>query len=403
MPDRRIATVTQINNYIKSIFEQMPVLSNIWIKGEISNLKMHSSGHIYLTLKDENSVIRAVMFRYSAEKLSFNPKDGTMVLARGKISVYERGGDYQLYIEEMEEFGKGDLYVQFEKLKEKLSKEGLFDEDKKKKICRFPQKIGIATSPTGAAVRDMINVLTRRYPIVEVILYPCLVQGENASKSIVKAIEYFNSRNDIDTLIVGRGGGSIEDLWAFNEEETARAIFNSKIPVISAVGHETDFTISDFAADLRAPTPSAGAELATPDVKELLSMVLVYKTKAQKIINDRIEKEKKVLSLLSERGGVQGLKRKIGDFEIALDREKERLFESQKRIDKEKRNSLSSLINRLDGVSPLSVMSRGYAFLSKDKKAVRSIDDINVNDKIVITLQDGSANCEVKEIEKNEI
>ena len=259
---RRIATVTQINNYIKAIMEQTPVLQNVWIKGEISNFKLHSSGHIYLTLKDGGAVLRAVMFRGAAQSLRFRPEDGMKVLARGRISVYEAGGQYQLYIEEMEAEGQGDLYAKFEALKKQLGEEGLFDEQRKKKLPQFPAAIGIATSPTGAAVRDMINILRRRYPMVRVILYPCLVQGEGAAKTVVSAIEHFNSTKSVDVIIIGRGGGSIEDLWAFNEEITARAVAASELPVISAVGHETDFTISDFVADLRAPTPSAAAELA---------------------------------------------------------------------------------------------------------------------------------------------
>ncbi len=264
--DRRIATVTQLNNFIKAVLEQTPVLQNVWIKGEISNLKLHSSGHIYLTLKDEGGVLRAVMFRSAAAKLSFRPENGMKVLAGGRVSVKERDGGYQLYIESMELEGEGELYVRFEALKKKLGAEGLFDPARKKPVPQFPKTVGICTSPTGAAVRDIINVLRRRYPIARAVVYPRLVQGEAAAKSVVQAIEYFNENNAADVLIVGRGGGSIEDLWAFNEEITARAVASSRIPVISAVGHETDFTICDFAADLRAPTPSAAAELAVPDL-----------------------------------------------------------------------------------------------------------------------------------------
>lgn len=252
------ATVSQLNRFIKQMMDGTPILNNIWVKGEISNYKQHYSGHCYLTLKDEGGVLKAVMFKSSALRLAFAPENGMKVLARGRVSVYERDGAYQLYIEEMQPDGVGSLHIAYEQLKAKLLEEGLFDEAHKKPLPQYPSTIGVVTATTGAAVRDIINVLSRRYPCAKVLIYPTLVQGEGASAGIVEAIEYFNHQRCADVLIVGRGGGSIEDLWAFNEEATARAIYASEIPIVSAVGHETDFTIADFVADLRAPTPVCG-------------------------------------------------------------------------------------------------------------------------------------------------
>lgn len=293
----RIATVSQINGYVKKILDNNIILNNVWVKGEISNFKHHYSGHLYITLKDEGGVLKSVMFRTSAQSLSFEPSDGMKVLARGRISVYEAGGSYQLYIEEMIPDGVGELYIAYEQLKKRLDEEGLFDNRYKKSIPPFPKTVGVVTASTGAAVRDIINVITRRCPMTEIIIYPAQVQGSGASKSIVKAIEYFNALDCVDTLIVGRGGGSIEDLWAFNEEETARAIFNSHIPIISAVGHETDFTIADFVADMRAPTPSAAAEIAVPSMIELANRILTNKERISQSMIKRIENNKLILKL----------------------------------------------------------------------------------------------------------
>ena len=298
-----VITVSQLNNYIKRCFDSNQNFQRLYIKGEISNFKRHSSGHIYLTLKDEGGVLRAVMFRSAAASLRFDASNGMKVIACGRVAVFERDGAYQLYIESMMPDGVGELYLAYEQLKEKLSKEGLFDEAHKKPIPKYPKKIGVITSPTGAAVRDILNVIKRRYTAADIYIYPALVQGAGAAKTIADGIKYFNENNAADVLIVGRGGGSIEDLWAFNEEEVAYAVYNSQIPIISAVGHETDFTIADFVSDLRAPTPSAGAELAVPsqtDVRQSLVMqksklavclTNLYKLKAQqleRIKNSRI-------------------------------------------------------------------------------------------------------------------
>lgn len=397
MSDRRIATVSQINNYIKALLEQVPVIQNIWIKGEISNLKMHSSGHIYLTLKDEHSVIKAVMFKGAAYNLTFNPKDGMMVLALGRIAVYEAGGQYQLYIENMEAEGTGDLYAQFEALKKKLGEEGLFDESRKKPIPRFPECVGIATSPTGAAVRDMINVIKRRYPVIKVILYPCLVQGDGAGKSIVKAIEYFNEKKNVDVIIIGRGGGSIEDLWAFNEEETARAAFNSKIPVISAVGHETDFTICDFTSDLRAPTPSAAAELAVPDIVELKNMLYTSTARMSALLKQKLDTGKKQFELLSARTSIANFDRFLLDLEQNIDRAEEELIKAFKNKTDIENKKFEALLGKLSALSPLAVFERGFCSAQKNGKTISSTRDVTVGDNITLRLTDGELECSVLE------
>ena len=394
---RRIATVTQINNYIKAVLDKVPVLQNIWIKGEISNFKHHSSGHIYLTLKDSGAVLKAVMFRNAANTLKFKPADGTKVLARGRISVYESGGQYQMYIEEMEAEGTGDLYAKFEELKRRLSEEGLFDDARKKPIPKFPETIGIVTSPTGAAIRDMINVLTRRCPMVKVIIYPCLVQGENAAESIVAGIEYFNTKKKVDVIIAGRGGGSIEDLWAFNEEITARAISASMIPVISAVGHEVDFTISDFVSDLRAPTPSAAAELAVPDILELKRSIDSAKTRMSTLLKGKLDANIRHLNLISERSGITQFERVIGDKSQTVDLLYERLMISYKNKTEILEKQFSAICGKLSALSPLAVFERGYCSASKDGRMLNSVEDLNTGDIIKLRLTDGEADCTVNE------
>lgn len=394
---RRVATVSQINNYIKALLEQVSVIQNVWIKGEISNFKLHSSGHIYLTLKDSNSVLKAVMFRGAASKLNFKPKDGMMVLALGRIAVYEAGGQYQLYIEAMEQEGTGDLYARFEELKKKLGEEGLFDEAHKKSIPKFPSCIGIATSPTGAAIRDMINVIKRRCPMVKIIIYPCLVQGDGASKTIVDAIEYFNRKKLVDVIIIGRGGGSIEDLWAFNEETTARAAFNSEIPVISAVGHETDFTISDFTSDLRAPTPSAAAELAVPDMLELKNQIDTSCARMAALLKQKIDAPKKQLELLSAKTSESNIGKYLLDLEQDTDRLSEALVKTfSNRIDLEQKR-FEKEAGKLSALSPLSVFERGYCSLSKGDKLVTDVKNVETGDFVTLRLKGGELDCNVTE------
>ena len=394
---RRIATVTQINNYIKALLDQVPVLQNVWIKGEISNLKLHSSGHIYLTLKDGGAVLKAVMFRNAAQNLQFKPEDGTMVLARGRLSVYEAGGQYQLYIEEMEAEGKGDLYAKFEELKKKLFEEGLFDDDKKKPIPKFPQVIGIVTSPTGAAIRDMINVIRRRYPVVKVVIYPCLVQGESAAPSIVKGIEFFNEQNCVDVIITGRGGGSIEDLWAFNEEITARAVAASHIPIISAVGHEVDFTICDFVSDLRAPTPSAAAELAVPDIIELRREIDTSAGRLSVLLRNKLDSSRKHLDLLSERSTLTRFDKVVSDKMQSIDNLTDRCVVAYKNINELALNMFSALCGKLSALSPIAVFERGYCSVSKDGKTVSKVEEIEKNDALTIRLSNGEIDCRVED------
>ena len=401
---RKIATVTQINNYLKALLEQVPILQNVWIKGEISNFKLHSSGHIYLTLKDEGAVLKAVMFRNAAQNLSFKPADGTKVLARGRISVYEAGGQYQLYIEEMEADGIGDLYAKFEELKKKLSEEGLFSEDRKKPIPSFPETIGIVTSPTGAAIRDMINILKRRYPMVKVIIYPCLVQGENAAQSICEGIEFFNSKKNVDVIITGRGGGSIEDLWAFNEEITARTVANSQIPVISAVGHETDFTICDFVSDLRAPTPSAAAELAVPDIIDLRRIIEGARTRISVLLKNKLDSQGRHLALLSKRSSLTQFDKVILDKGQSVDMLLERSIMAYRNKQEGFQKQFSALCGKLSALSPLSVFERGYCSASKGGKTINKISDVQVGDILLIRLSDGEADCSVQKRRKyNEI
>ena len=389
----RIATVSQINGYIKKILDKNIILNNVWVKGELSNFKRHYSGHIYTTLKDEGGVLKAVMFRGAASSLVFMPQDGMKVLARGRVGVYENGGVYQLYIEEMIPDGVGELYIAYEQLKAKLQAEGLFDEGHKKPIPRFPSTVGVITAPTGAAVRDIINVITRRYPLAEIVLYPAQVQGTGAAESVAAGIKYFNDTNGADTIIAGRGGGSIEDLWAFNEEIVARAIFDSHIPIISAVGHETDFTIADFVADLRAPTPSAAAEIAVPSVLELsgsINMQLSRLTQAQitrlKNLNLRLNSLK-----------LKTPQEIINDNSQRLDNLTHRLASNFKLILMQKKKALGEQSGKLNALSPLNTLSRGYAIPVKpDGAVVRSCVEVSPGDEFTLKLRDGDIECIVK-------
>lgn len=389
----RIATVSQINGYVKKILDHNIILNNVWVKGEISNYKRHSSGHLYITLKDEGGVLKSVMFRSAALSLTFEPADGMKVMARGRVSVYEAGGAYQLYIEEMRREGVGDLYIAFERLKKKLESEGLFDARYKKPIPRYPRVIGVATAPTGAAVRDIINVITRRYPAAKIVIYPTLVQGEGAKESVKNAIEYFNSAGIADTLIIGRGGGSIEDLWAFNEEIVARAIFASKIPIISAVGHETDFTIADFAADLRAPTPSAAAEIAVPDAAELRTRVNVMLSRTERAVSRKIESGMLVL----KRFKMRTPRDKIEEYYLRLDSMAKHMDNSFRLRLSEGRKSLAAASSKLDALSPLKTLTRGYAIpVRDDGSVIRSVNDMESGDEFSLHLKDGEKPCIVK-------
>ena len=388
-----MATVSQINAYVKKILDHNIILNNVWVKGEISNFKHHYSGHIYITLKDEGGLLKAVMFRSAASTLAFEPSDGMKVRARGRVSVYEAGGSYQLYIEEMIPEGVGELYIAYEQLKKQLEEEGLFDSRYKKPIPEYPKAVGVVTASTGAAVRDIINVITRRYPLSEIILYPAKVQGKGAAESVVKAIEYFNATKEVDTLIVGRGGGSIEDLWAFNEEITARAIFKSEIPIISAVGHETDFTIADFVADLRAPTPSAAAEIAVPSALELKSRIMAGQSRIQNNILGRIEGGR----LLLNRFKMRTPKDRIDEYNLRVDSLVRSMENSVKMKTLALRRSFAAEAAKLDALSPLQTLSRGYSIPTKeDGTVIRSAKEMKSGDEFVLRMKDGQTDCIVK-------
>lgn len=420
-------TVTEVNKYIKEVINEDLLLKKVYLKGEISNFKAHSRGHFYFTLKDENSRINAVMFSFNNKNMKFMPYDGMKVLVTGKIDVYEASGSYQIYVEEMLEDGIGALYVAFEQLKKKLSSEGLFDKDKKKKIRRIPNRIGIVTSPTGAAIKDILTTIKRRYPICETVLFPALVQGDMAANDIANKIRLANSLKDelkLDTLIVGRGGGSLEDLWPFNEEVVARAIYNSEIPVISAVGHEIDITISDYVADLRAPTPTAAGELAVPDINTIITYLDTARTRSYNALNNIISINSKKLDalknsyILTKPMSMYEIKEQKLDtlldnlnksINLVLENSKTKLFtlsnsyilNNPNMLYKYQSQKLNYVISKLEVLNPLNTLSRGYAIMKKDNKVVSSLNDIEKDDIVTITLKDG--NIESKVIGKGEI
>ncbi|MCI5655985.1 MAG: exodeoxyribonuclease VII large subunit [Candidatus Pseudoruminococcus sp.] len=398
-----VITVSQLNFYIKSLLDESPALREIYITGEISNLTDHyRSGHIYLSLKDDKALVRAVMFAGNARHLRFKPEEGMKVIARGRVSVYEATGQYQLYIEDMQPDGIGALNLAYEQLKKKLSSEGLFSEDIKKPIPAYPTRIGVITSPTGAAVQDILNILGRRYPIAEVVFCPVLVQGENASAQLIDAVERFNKANAADVIIIGRGGGSIEDLWAFNDEKLARTIAESDIPIISAVGHETDFTICDFVADLRAPTPSAAAELATPNMAELLSYFKSVKDSLPAIMQRRIDFEKQELDNLASSKVLLSPEEFINIRKNELDVISADMIKAFKAILSENQREFAALSAKLDALSPLSVLSRGYSIIQNKNKVIKSAEELNIGQNITVKLSDGKAECEVRAITLDE-
>ncbi len=399
---KMILSVTQINEYIRALISQDEVLSMIMVRGEISNLTIHRSGHIYFTLKDETSVLKSVMFRSSAQRVKFALKEGMSVIVYGRVSVYAPSGQYQLYAEDIQPDGIGALYIAYEQIKEKLAKEGLFDASRKKSIPKLPMTVGIVTSPTGAAIHDMINVMGRRFPLTKLLLYPALVQGDTAYKTLIAGIEYFNQTKSADVIIIGRGGGSMEDLWAFNNVDLAYAISKSEIPVISAVGHESDFTICDFVADLRAPTPSAAAELAVPNA-------LLVKNDINKLIRD-IE-SKLVLKIQQYRNNIASISssRVLISKEELLDAYKmrigilsDKLDIQMKSIMKDKSHLLSVSCAKMQAISPLNTLGRGYAIIQNDRgEIVNSVDKFQQGAVIDISVADGTAKAVVSEINKS--
>ncbi len=414
-------TITEVNRYIKEILNDDLLLKKVYLKGEISNFKAHSRGHYYFTLKDENSRISAVMFSFNNKNLNFTPYDGMKVLVTGKIDVYEASGAYQIYVEDMAPDGIGALYVAFEQLKKKLLAEGLFDKEKKKKIRRVPNTIGIITSPTGAAIKDILTTIKRRFPVCNTILFPALVQGEEAALDIAKKIKLANELKDvygIDTLIVGRGGGSLEDLWPFNEEIVARAIYESNIPVISAVGHEIDVTISDYVADLRAPTPTAAAELAVPDINTIITYLDTSRSRSFTALNNIINNNYQRLE------GIKNsyiLTRPITMYEIKeqkldilldnLNRNINKILENNRiklytysnsyilnnpeMLYKYSAQKLEHIISKLEVLNPLNTLNRGYAIIKREDKVLSSIKNINKDDIIKISLKDGELSSKV--------
>ncbi|MCI8670749.1 MAG: exodeoxyribonuclease VII large subunit [Bacilli bacterium] len=439
--------ISDLNDYIKSVFDENPYLKKVYLRGEVSNFKNHTRGHLYFTLKDDTSRISAVMFYSSAVSLKFVPEDGMNVLVEGRISCYPAQGTYQIYVDKMEPDGLGNLYIEFEKLKEKLAKEGLFNDDIKKAIPKIPKRIGIITAPTGAAIRDIISTIKRRFPICETILFPALVQGRDAAPDIVKQIKEADSGNyDLDVLIVGRGGGSIEDLWAFNEEIVARAIYEARVPIISAVGHEIDFTIADFVADLRAPTPTGAAEMAVPTVAEINNIINNYEIRLNEFIGNMIHKDKLLLERITgsyilknplslyeikeqkldnfidtlnnnirkrlENGnlvlkGIKSsyvLKNPMSLFEI----KKEKLIFNEKCLYSDIKNIIikndhnyKMLINTLKLVNPLGILEKGYSLVTKDNVLIKDCKNLKKDDILNIRLHEGNVIAKVQNINNN--
>lgn len=387
-------TVTDLNKYIKNKFENDEMLNNVLVKGEISNFKNHYTGHLYFTLKDENSLIKCVMFKSYTTHLSFMPKDGMKVMILGTVSVFERDGVYQIYAKAMKEDGLGNLYEEFEKLKAKLSSEGLFDEAHKKKIPFMPETIGVLTASTGAVIRDIINVGTRRNPNVHIKLYPVPVQGPTAATKIVEAIEFMNKNKMADVLIVGRGGGSLEDLWPFNEECVARAIYDSQIPIISAVGHETDFTIADFVADLRAPTPSAAAELAVQDVEEVKANLEKYNNRLKIALRKKLELAKLTFEKCMTRQVFTNPLQKINEQYMIIDMKVKDIQNYIQSKMQESRTKVVKEVAKLDALSPLKTLTRGYSITSIKEdgktKIVTSANQLKKDDEVEIRFADGA-------------
>ncbi len=396
-----VLTVTQLNTYTRNLLEQDPHLTNVFVVGEISNFTNHyRTGHWYLSLKDDNAVISAVMFRSAAQRMRFLPQDGMRVICRGRVTLYDRDGRYQLYIEDMQPDGLGSLNLAYEQLKEKLDKLGLFDEEHKQPLPPYPQTIAVVTSPTGAAVQDIMNILSRRYPVARVLMCPVQVQGESAVGQLTDMINTLSLRKDIDVIIIGRGGGSLEDLWAFNSEELAFAIYNCPVPVVSAVGHETDFTISDFVADLRAPTPSAAAELATPQLSDLQAGLAYAKFQINIRMQQRLENETRLLQRLASSSKLTTPHTILEPYMLRFDRVEQGFMSTIDKQLSEKNNQWETLSARLQAYSPLGVLGRGYAIAKKDGTIIRNADQLETGDRIQLVLGQGKATCLVEKKEE---
>lgn len=396
-----IITVSQLNFYVKSVIDGCEPLKNIFIAGEISNLNdNYRSGHIYLSMKDEKSVLKCVMFASYSSRLRFKPQNGMKIIARGRISVYEQTGQYQFYIEDMQPDGAGALAVAFEQLKEKLGAKGYFSAEHKKSLPKFPEKIGVITSPTGAARRDIEQILKRRFPPADILFYSAQVQGQGAAAELISGIRYFNKHKNADVIIIGRGGGSAEDLSAFNDEGLADEIFFCEIPVISAVGHETDFSISDFVADVRAATPSAAAEIAVPDIFDLNEQLANYKYTMFSLVNKKINTEKLFLDKITKSKSFGAPVALAANYTVILDRLHEKLGMQYASIIRRKKSEIMLCTEKIQSLNPLAILAKGYGILTDDKeKSIKSTSDVCVGDMLNIRLSDGTINCTVNEIE----
>lgn len=401
--ERQVFTVTALNEYIKMKLETDEALMRVFIRGEISNFTNHKSGHFYFTVKDETSRIAAVMFRSSASKLAFIPENGMKVIVGGRVSAYVRDGQYQIYVDTLEPDGVGALYIAYEQLKAKLGAEGLFDEAKKKPLPRYPMRIGVITSPTGAAIRDIINILGRRFPIAEVVLYPSLVQGESAAPQLIEGLRYFNEKKNVNVIIIGRGGGSLEDLWAFNSEALVREVAASELPVISAVGHEIDFTLCDFAADRRAPTPSAAAELAVPERYELKRKLGNVTARLELLEGKKLELLRSTLERMRKSRALTDPRNFIDDKRMALGIAENKLYNRITFLLERKKSALAGKTAKLDAMNPLSVLSRGYgAAFAPDGTVIRSAAQVEKGSDISLMLSDGTVRATVCDIVMNE-
>ncbi len=401
---KRIISVSELNEYIKLVLEHDELLMNVYVKGEISNFTNHyKTGHMYFSLKDAGGAVKAVMFRGNAIRLKFMPENGMKVLVSGRVGVFPRDGQYQIYVDSMEPDGIGALALAFEQLKQKLEKEGLFAEGRKRPLPQMPMRIGVITSPTGAAIRDILNILGRRFPLAEVDLYPALVQGENAAADLVRGLAHFNRAKNVDVIIIGRGGGSIEDLWAFNEEPLVRAVAMSEIPVISAVGHETDFTLCDFAADKRAPTPSAAAEIAVPNAEDILYTVQTADMRLRRAMNQKLSMARERLDRLAASRVLKNPQNVIDDKRMMLLREEQMLHEKMQAVLQRKGASLGEKAAKLGALNPLAVLARGYAAVfDEQNKVIQNTEGVKVGDDIMLAMADGKLSATVKTIIREE-